>query len=127
MRIEGNVEPIRLKGHCSVATKMLLSLRSCPVTCLSNTIFQQGKVADEDHRSWENLSSTAPLLTWSRDYLWKDLLSSLPGMRTIGVITKLDLMDEGTDARDVLENKLLPLRRGGMILFLCLLFLLCCF
>ncbi|XP_072130364.1 dynamin-2-like isoform X2 [Mobula birostris] len=34
------------------------------------------------------------------------------GMRTIGVITKLDLMDEGTDARNVLENKLLPLRRG---------------
>ncbi|KAH9361091.1 hypothetical protein HPB48_002953 [Haemaphysalis longicornis] len=39
---------------------------------------------------------------------------SLPiaGLRTIGVITKLDLMDEGTDARDILENKLLPLRRG---------------
>nr|XP_022919394.1 dynamin isoform X4 [Onthophagus taurus] len=34
------------------------------------------------------------------------------GIRTIGVITKLDLMDEGTDARDVLENKFLPLRRG---------------
>jgi len=34
------------------------------------------------------------------------------GLRTIGVLTKLDLMDEGTDARDVLENKLLPLRRG---------------
>ncbi|XP_075472838.1 dynamin-3 isoform X5 [Ascaphus truei] len=34
------------------------------------------------------------------------------GMRTIGVITKLDLMDEGTDAREILENKLLPLRRG---------------
>lgn len=34
------------------------------------------------------------------------------GVRTIGVITKLDLMDEGTDARDILENKLLPLRRG---------------
>ncbi|XP_017281144.1 dynamin-2 isoform X4 [Kryptolebias marmoratus] len=34
------------------------------------------------------------------------------GLRTIGVITKLDLMDEGTDARDILENKLLPLRRG---------------
>lgn len=39
-------------------------------------------------------------------------LSPFKGMRTIGVITKLDLMDEGTDARDVLENKLLPLRRG---------------
>jgi hypothetical protein len=38
--------------------------------------------------------------------------SHRPGQRTIGVITKLDLMDEGTDARDVLENKLLPLRRG---------------
>lgn len=28
------------------------------------------------------------------------------------MITKLDLMDEGTDAKDILENKLLPLRRG---------------
>ncbi|XP_075899706.1 dynamin-1a isoform X6 [Nelusetta ayraudi] len=35
-----------------------------------------------------------------------------PGSRTIGVITKLDLMDDGTDAKDILENKLLPLRRG---------------
>jgi len=34
------------------------------------------------------------------------------GLRTIGVLTKLDLMDEGTDARDIIENKLLPLRRG---------------
>ena len=34
------------------------------------------------------------------------------GLRTIGVITKLDLMDQGTDAREIMENKLLPLRRG---------------
>ncbi|CAG9823695.1 unnamed protein product, partial [Phaedon cochleariae] len=34
------------------------------------------------------------------------------GFRTIGVITKLDIMDEGTDCRNILENKLLPLRRG---------------
>ncbi|KAK6114041.1 Dynamin-1 [Brugia pahangi] len=34
------------------------------------------------------------------------------GLRTIGVLTKLDLMDEGTDARDILENRLFPLRRG---------------
>ncbi|KAG1964645.1 dynamin 3a isoform X2 [Pimephales promelas] len=34
------------------------------------------------------------------------------GHRTIGVITKLDLVDKGTDVRDVLENRLLPLRRG---------------
>ena len=33
-------------------------------------------------------------------------------MRTIGVITKLDLMDQGTDAKDILENRLMPLRRG---------------
>lgn len=33
-------------------------------------------------------------------------------VRTIGVLTKLDLMDEGTDARAVLENKLIPLKRG---------------
>ncbi len=36
----------------------------------------------------------------------------LTGVRTIGVLTKLDLMDEGTDARNILENKVLPLRRG---------------
>lgn len=42
-------------------------------------------------------------------------LGLLSGLRTIGVITKLDLMDEGTDARDVLENKLLPLRRGALV------------
>lgn len=34
------------------------------------------------------------------------------GLRTIGVVTKLDLMDQGTDAREVLENKVVPLRRG---------------
>ncbi|XP_075895369.1 dynamin 3a isoform X2 [Nelusetta ayraudi] len=34
------------------------------------------------------------------------------GLRTIGVLTKLDLMDAGTNAREILENKLLPLRRG---------------
>ena len=34
------------------------------------------------------------------------------GNRTIGVITKLDLMDKGTDARSVLENKVLPLKKG---------------
>lgn len=33
------------------------------------------------------------------------------GVHTIGVITKLDMMDEGTDARDILENEKLPLRR----------------
>jgi len=34
------------------------------------------------------------------------------GLRTIGVLTKLDLMDEGTDAKEIMENKTLPLRRG---------------
>lgn len=33
-------------------------------------------------------------------------------LRTIGVITKLDLMDEGTNALDILENKIFPLQRG---------------
>ena len=34
------------------------------------------------------------------------------GSRTIGVITKLDLMDDGTDAKEILLNNLLPLKRG---------------
>ncbi|CAJ0958070.1 unnamed protein product, partial [Mesorhabditis belari] len=35
------------------------------------------------------------------------------GNRTIGVLTKIDLMDKGTDARDILENRgACPLKRG---------------
>ncbi|KAF0852279.1 mitochondrial dynamin family protein [Andalucia godoyi] len=34
------------------------------------------------------------------------------GTRTLGVLTKLDLMDKGTDAADILRNNLLPLRLG---------------
>lgn len=34
------------------------------------------------------------------------------GLRTNGVITKLDLMDEETDARELLKNELMPLPRG---------------
>jgi len=34
------------------------------------------------------------------------------GIRTIGVITKIDIMDKGTDARNMLLNKEIPLRLG---------------
>jgi len=43
-----------------------------------------------------------------------DACLCLLGLRTIGVITKLDLMDDGTDAKDILENRHLPLRRGEL-------------
>lgn len=34
------------------------------------------------------------------------------GERTVGVLTKVDLMDPGTDAREVLAGRVIPLRRG---------------
>lgn len=34
------------------------------------------------------------------------------GVRTVGVLTKIDLMDRGTDCLDVLQNKVLHLRHG---------------
>lgn len=34
------------------------------------------------------------------------------GERTIGILTKLDLMDPGTDASEVLHNRVIPLQRG---------------
>jgi dynamin 1-like protein len=34
------------------------------------------------------------------------------GNRTVGVLTKLDLMDPGTDCADILMNRVIPLRRG---------------
>ena len=34
------------------------------------------------------------------------------GERTLGVITKLDLMDPGTDASETIHNKVIPLRKG---------------
>ncbi|KAL1933241.1 hypothetical protein VTP01DRAFT_7331 [Rhizomucor pusillus] len=34
------------------------------------------------------------------------------GMRTIGVLTKIDLMDQGTDVVDILAGRMIPLRLG---------------
>lgn len=34
------------------------------------------------------------------------------GERTIGVLTKVDIMDHGTDCSDVISNRVVPLRRG---------------
>ena len=34
------------------------------------------------------------------------------GARTIGVLTKIDLMDRGTNATDILNNKKYPLKLG---------------
>ncbi|KAI8897962.1 Dynamin central region-domain-containing protein [Globomyces pollinis-pini] len=34
------------------------------------------------------------------------------GLRTIGVLTKVDLMDQGTDVVDILANRVIPLRLG---------------
>ena len=34
------------------------------------------------------------------------------GIRTIGVITKIDIMDKGTDARKMILNKEIPLKLG---------------
>lgn len=34
------------------------------------------------------------------------------GLRTIGVLTKIDLMDKGTDVVDILKGKVIPLRLG---------------
>ena len=34
------------------------------------------------------------------------------GLRTIGVLTKLDLMDNGTDAMDMINGRIISLRRG---------------
>ena len=49
----------------------------------------------------------------------------ISGQRTIGVITKLDLMDKGTNAREILENRLLPLRRGVLLVFVCVCMCVC--
>ena len=34
------------------------------------------------------------------------------GQRTIGVLTKVDIMDDGTDVIDILSNRIIPLRLG---------------
>ena len=34
------------------------------------------------------------------------------GLRTLGVISKLDLMDRGTDAKDIFAGKVIPLKKG---------------
>ena len=37
---------------------------------------------------------------------------STPGRRTLGVVTKLDIMDQGTDALDVLCGRVVPVKLG---------------
>ena len=37
------------------------------------------------------------------------------GLRTIGVLTKIDLMDQGTDVIDILAGRVIPLRLGKLI------------
>lgn len=68
---------------------------------------------------WMFISQKSSPVDWTQPLmiLFNVFLFVSTGMRTIGVLTKLDLMDEGTDARDILENKLLPLRRGGQFVF----------
>lgn len=39
-------------------------------------------------------------------------ISDTTGNRTIGVLTKIDIMDRGVDAMDYLENKIYPLKLG---------------
>ena len=34
------------------------------------------------------------------------------GIRTVGVITKIDLMDEGTDCLEILQGSIYPLKLG---------------
>jgi replication fork clamp-binding protein CrfC len=42
------------------------------------------------------------------------------GDRTIGVLTKVDIMDAGTDCMDVLCNRVIPLKRCGIcVYFVC--------
>ena len=48
------------------------------------------------------LFSDIPVIEYSLLYLW---LLIFPGDRTIAVCTKLDLMDPGTDALDILYGK----------------------
>ena len=39
------------------------------------------------------------------------------GVRTIGVLTKIDLMDQGTDVVDILAGRVIPLRLGTIYQF----------
>jgi replication fork clamp-binding protein CrfC len=43
----------------------------------------------------------------------RSIIANAPaGQRTIGVLTKIDLMDEGTDVVDILAGRIIPLRLG---------------
>jgi len=47
-----------------------------------------------------------------------DCITAIAGDRTLGVLTKLDLLDRGTDAAEILMNKIVPLKLGyiGVVL-----------
>lgn len=50
------------------------------------------------------------MFNWSRKEPYLCLPAS--GRRTLAVVTKLDLMDAGTDAMDVLMGRVIPVKLG---------------
>ena len=44
------------------------------------------------------------------------LLTEPQGDRTIGVLTKVDLMDHGTDAMDILQGRVIKVRSAPLVL-----------
>lgn len=61
----------------------------------------------EEGRNKSTIEFSVPL--WYSSYLSVAYLTKKTE-RTLGVITKIDLMDSGTDALEALEGKIIPLR-----------------
>uniref|UniRef100_A0A673K4X8 Dynamin-2 n=1 Tax=Sinocyclocheilus rhinocerous TaxID=307959 RepID=A0A673K4X8_9TELE len=111
VRREIETETDRVTGTNKGISSIPINLRICSPNVLNLSLIDLPGITKVPS-CLSSVRSPTIFMCLSFLFFFRFYLIFLSGHRTIGVITKLDLMDKGTDVRDVLENRLLPLRRG---------------
>ncbi|KAG5034924.1 hypothetical protein JHK87_009834 [Glycine soja] len=99
-----------IMSYIKTPTCLILAVTPANSDLANSDALQMAGIADPDGGFLLHVSQ---ILIFSHLSSWfLKVLVSVAGNRTIGVITKLDIMDRGTDARNLLLGKVIPLRLG---------------
>ncbi|KAL5190981.1 Dynamin-related protein 3A [Glycine soja] len=99
-----------IMSYIKTPTCLILAVTPANSDLANSDALQMAGIADPDGGFLLHVSQ---ILIFSHLSSWfLKVLVFVAGNRTIGVITKLDIMDRGTDARNLLLGKVIPLRLG---------------
>lgn len=118
----GNISPVPIGLKLWSPNVLTLTVVDLPGLVKNAVGDQAATIVEEIHKMVYNFISKPNSLILAVTPANQDLANSdalriarevdAAGDRTVGVITKIDLMDAGTDCRDILMNKLYPLKLG---------------